>query len=364
MKMLSSILKFPKHLLLIVALAFGQASHTKANTEESALTLVKTGIQMLYCGLVVYNSYLAIKSIQQKLLKIEQNKSTQKSPVKQDTQESAMQNQQESVQSSSSAYQPTLTFSDVIGADEAKESLQDIVQFLKDPTAYSNVGARLPKGVLLEGAPGNGKTLLAKALAGETGASFISVTGSDFSDKYVGEGSRKVETLFAKAREYAPCIIFIDEIDGLGKRSDTADGLSSIEQNRIINAFLTQLDGMITDPSKPVIIVAATNHRQNIDPALLRSGRFDTIVRVENPNTVDRIAILQLHAQKIKYDLSIDFGFFAKKTAGFSGADLENLVNKAAIFAARRKASYVEEADFMAALEQIHRGKKYHCAGE
>ena len=249
-----------------------------------------------------------------------------------------------------------MTFADVIGADEAKEALQDIVQVLKDPTAYTQVGARMPKGVLLEGAPGNGKTLLAKAVAGEAGAYFIAVTGSDFTDKYYGVGVEKVKSLFKEARSHAPCIIFIDEIDGIGRRTANDDG-ASLEQNRIINAFLTEMDGMNTDPKKQIIVIGATNHRQLLDPALVRSGRFDTVVLVENPTTADCVAILKLHAQKIKVDPTVDFNQFAKQAEGFAGADLENLVNKAAIFAARRKSPCVQQADFDAALDQIKRGK-------
>jgi len=251
---------------------------------------------------------------------------------------------------------PRTTFNDVIGAQEAKEALSDIVEMLRNPEKYENIGARLPKGILLEGNPGNGKTLLAKAFAGEVKVNFIAVNGASFTDKYAGVGVSRVKNLFEKAAAHAPCIIFIDEIDGLGSRARPGEESQVVmDWNRTITEFLTQMDGFATDPKKSIIVIGATNHRNLIDPALLRSGRFDTIVRVENPTTADRKAIMQLYAKKIKTNTQIDFDTLAQNAVHFSGADLENLVNQAALIAVRRKSAVVEQADFDKALDQLTR---------
>lgn len=250
----------------------------------------------------------------------------------------------------------TVTFKDVIGADEAKRSLDDLVKLLQKPECYARVGARLPKGVLLEGEPGNGKTLLAKALAGEAGVKFLAVTGSTFTAPLCGMGVDRVKSLFKKARDNAPCIIFIDEIDGLGTRGNSGMLDASVENTRIINEFLAQMDGMTSDKDKPVIIIGATNYKENVDEAMRRSGRIDTIVRVENPSQDNRVKILQLYAQKITVG-KVNFNLVAQKAEDFSGADLENLVNQAAIYAAREEAYAVDQRHFEAALEKIKKGK-------
>lgn len=252
---------------------------------------------------------------------------------------------------------PTTTFDDVIGAQEAKEALGDIVEILKNPEKYAGIGARLPKGILLEGAPGNGKTLLAKALAGEAKISFFATSGSSFTDKYTGIGINRVKALFEYARKNAPCIIFIDEIDGIGKRVADWGAGGQAENNRVLTEFLTQMDGIQTDPKKPVIVIAATNHKELVDPAMLRSGRFDAIVRVEHPTEADRKTIIQLYANKIKTDTAIDFDMLARATIDFSGADLENIVNQAALIAVRRKSVMVEQTDFDKALNQLKETK-------
>ena len=252
---------------------------------------------------------------------------------------------------------PKITFNDVIGAEDAKAALTDVVQSLKSPETYTRLGAHIPKGVLLEGSPGNGKTLLAKALAGEAGVPFISINGAEFSARYYGIGIQRVKALFRKARRMAPCIVFIDEIDGIGKRSSD-DQPAAKEDNRIIAELLTQMDGLTTDPKKPMIIVGATNHRGNIDEALLRSGRFDTIVKVENPEAPARKEILELYAKKITADATVDFVTLAQKTVNFSGADLANATNQAALIAARRKADAVTQSDFEQALAQMIQTRK------
>jgi cell division protease FtsH len=248
---------------------------------------------------------------------------------------------------------PTTTFNDVIGAQAAKEALSDVVEMLKNPQPYLDIGVQLPKGILLEGGPGTGKTLLAKALAGEAHVSFLAVNGASFADKYIGVGVSRVKKLFEKARASAPCIIFIDEIDGLGNRGSFGDGKVASELNRIITEFLTQMDGIQTDPKKPIIVIGATNHKELIDPAILRSGRFDRIVKVGNPTAADRKAIMKLYANKIKTDAAIDFDILTQKSVDFSGADLANLVNQAGLIAVRRKAKVVQQIDFDRALEEL-----------
>jgi cell division protease FtsH len=244
-----------------------------------------------------------------------------------------------------------ITFADVIGAQKAKDALADIVNALKHPEIYKNIGAKMPKGVLLEGNPGNGKTLLAKALASEAGVSFVAINGADFSDKWLGEGVKKVKEFFAHARAKAPCIIFIDEIDAIGMRGQEFGGGAQTENNRVISELLTQLDGMNTDMSKSIIVVGATNNKDRLDPALLRSGRFDIAVRVEEPTLQDRKELFKFYSKKLKLSDAIDFDGIAARTKGFSGADCANLVNQAALCAVRRNVTSVEQSDFIEALE-------------
>jgi cell division protease FtsH len=245
----------------------------------------------------------------------------------------------------------TVRFDDIIGAHKAKAALMDIVHALKDAKKYSAIGAKMPKGVLLEGPPGNGKTMLAKALAGQAGASFIAINGADFTDKWMGEGVKRVKELFAQARAKAPCIIFIDEIDAIGTRGQELGGGAQTENNRVITELLTQLDGMSTDPDKPIIVVGATNNKNLLDPALMRSGRFDSFVRVEKPTVQERKEILEFYSKKLKLADTIDFEQIAAQTKGFSGADCATLVNQAALCAVRRSATLVEQCDFTHALE-------------
>lgn len=243
------------------------------------------------------------------------------------------------------------TFEDVIGVESAKIALSDVVNALKHPEIYKNIGAKMPKGILLEGPPGNGKTLLAKALAGEAGVSFIAINGADFGDKWLGEGPKKVKELFEQARAKAPCIIFIDEIDALGIRAAESGGGAQTENNRVITELLTQLDGMNTDSGQPIIVVAATNCKDRIDPALIRSGRIDIAVPVEQPTLSDRKELLKFYSKKVKISNTVDFDVLATRTKGFSGADCANLVNQAALCAVRRNAQYVEQRDFIEVLE-------------
>ena len=229
------------------------------------------------------------------------------------------------------------TFDDVAGVDEAKAELQEIVAFLKDPERYGRLGGRVPKGVLLVGPPGTGKTLLARAVAGEAGVPFFSINGSEFVEMFVGVGAARVRDLFEQAREKAPCIIFIDELDALGRaRGAYPGGGGHDEKEQTLNQLLSELDGF--DTRAGMILLAATNRPEVLDPALLRAGRFDRQVLVDRPDKLGRVQILQVHARKIRMAPDVDLETVASLTPGFTGADLANLVNEAALFATRRGA--------------------------
>lgn len=246
-------------------------------------------------------------------------------------------------------------FDDVAGVDEAKEELEEVVRFLKEPQEYKRIGARLPKGVLLVGPPGTGKTLLARAVAGQAGVAFFSISGSEFVELYVGVGAARVRDLFAQARQNAPCIIFIDELDALG-RSRAAGPLSGAhdESEQTLNQLLVELDGF--DPSSGVILLAATNRPELLDQALLRAGRFDRHIVVDRPDKKGRREILQLHLRHVLVAKDIDVDCLAATTPGFSGADLANIVNEAALLAVRRSAEQVTAADFDNAVERVVAG--------
>ena len=247
-----------------------------------------------------------------------------------------------------------VTFADVAGVEEAKFELQEVVSFLKDPKAYGRLGAHVPKGILLVGPPGTGKTLLARAVAGEAGVAFFSISGSEFVEMFVGVGAARVRDLFAQARQAAPCIIFIDELDALGRsRSPGAFG-GYDEKEQTLNQLLAELDGF--DPSTGVILIAATNRPEVLDPALLRAGRFDRQVLVDRPDKSGRIAILKVHIRKIRVGKDVDLEKIAGLTAGFTGADIANLINEAAIAATRRRATEVSFDDFVGAIERIVAG--------
>ena len=247
-----------------------------------------------------------------------------------------------------------VTFADVAGVDEAKFELQEVVSFLKDPKSYGRLGAHVPKGILLVGPPGTGKTLLARAVAGEAGVPFFSISGSEFVELFVGVGAARVRDLFEQARKAAPCIIFIDELDALG-RSRTANALGGYdEKEQTLNQLLAELDGF--DPRAGVILLAATNRPEILDPALLRAGRFDRQVLVDRPDKSGRLAILKVHIKKITIGSDVDLEKIAGLTAGFTGADLANLINEAAIAATRRNADQVTFDDFTVAIERIVAG--------
>jgi cell division protease FtsH len=246
------------------------------------------------------------------------------------------------------------TFADVAGVEEAKFELQEVVSFLKDPKSYGRLGAHVPKGILLVGPPGTGKTLLARAVAGEAGVAFFSISGSEFVEMFVGVGAARVRDLFEQARKAAPCIIFIDELDALGRsRSPGAFG-GYDEKEQTLNQLLAELDGF--DPSLGVILLAATNRPEVLDPALLRAGRFDRQVLVDRPDKSGRIAILKVHIRKITVAKDVDLDKVASLTAGFTGADIANLINEAAIAATRRNAAEVSFDDFTLAIERIVAG--------
>ncbi|MGV2830468.1 ATP-dependent zinc metalloprotease FtsH [Myxosarcina sp. GI1(2024)] len=248
-----------------------------------------------------------------------------------------------------------VTFQDVAGVDEAKVELAEIVEFLKHSEKYSNIGAVIPKGVLLVGPPGTGKTLLARAIAGEASVPFFSISGSEFIELFVGVGAARVRDLFQQAKQQAPCIVFIDELDALGKarRSNISFG-GNDEQEQTLNQLLTEMDGF--EANTGVIIIAATNRPEVLDPALRRPGRFDRQVLVDRPDRQGREAILKVHAQKVQLDHDVDFGAIAIRTPGFAGADLANLVNEAALLAARRNSPKVTTADFNEAIERVIAG--------
>ena len=248
-----------------------------------------------------------------------------------------------------------VTFKDVAGVDEGKDELAEIVEFLKDRKQYGRLGARLPKGILLVGPPGTGKTLLAKAVAGEAGVPFFSISGSEFVEMFVGVGAARVRDLFEQARKAAPAIIFIDELDALGRARSAVTGVGGHdEREQTLNQLLTELDGF--DPTEGVILLGATNRPEILDPALLRAGRFDRQVLVDRPDKKGRLQILEVHVRKVKLATEIDLEQVASMTTGFSGADLANLVNEAALLATRRRAESITLADFTNAIERIVAG--------
>ena len=247
-----------------------------------------------------------------------------------------------------------IKFSDVAGEEEAKDALQEIVDFLHNPDKYQEIGAKMPKGALLVGPPGTGKTLLAKAVAGEAEVPFFSISGSEFVEMFVGMGAAKVRDLFKQANEKAPCIVFIDEIDTIGKKRDGNGIGGNDEREQTLNQLLTEMDGF--DSSKGVVILAATNRPETLDPALLRPGRFDRRIPVELPDLNGREAILRVHAKKVKLGDDIDFNAIARAAAGASGAELANMVNEAALRAVRSGRAYVTQADLEESIEVVIAG--------
>jgi cell division protease FtsH len=247
-----------------------------------------------------------------------------------------------------------VTFTDVAGVDEAKAELQEVVEFLKDPKKYGRLGARVPKGVLLVGPPGTGKTLLARAVAGEAGVPFFSISGSEFVEMFVGVGAARVRDLFEQARAKAPAIIFIDELDALGRARGAGAIGGHDEREQTLNQLLVELDGF--DPSTGLVLLAATNRPEILDPALLRAGRFDRQILVDRPDKAGRLQILRVHAKKIKLASDAELEQVAALTPGFSGADLANLVNEAALLATRRSADSVSLGDFTQAIERLIAG--------
>src|SRR5437660_10360119 len=247
-----------------------------------------------------------------------------------------------------------VTFADVAGVDEAKAELQEVVEFLKDPKKYGRLGARVPKGVLLVGPPGTGKTLLARAVAGEAGVPFFSISGSEFVEMFVGVGAARVRDLFEQARQKAPAIIFIDELDALGRARGAYGFGGHDEKEQTLNQLLVEMDGF--DPSAGLVLIAATNRPEILDPALLRAGRFDRVVLVDRPEKKGRLQILQVHARKVRLAPDVDLEKVAALTPGFSGADLANLVNEAALLATRRGADAVTLEDFNQAIERMVAG--------
>ena len=247
---------------------------------------------------------------------------------------------------------PKVTFADVAGADEAKDELQEIIEFLKDPAKFSRLGGRLPKGVLLVGPPGTGKTLLARAVAGEAGRPFFQMSGSDFVEMFVGVGASRVRDLFEQGKAHAPCIIFVDEIDAVGRHRGAGLGGGHDEREQTLNALLVEMDGF--ESNEGVILLAATNRPDVLDPALLRPGRFDRQVVVDAPDVKGREGILRVHAKKLPLADDVELGLIARGTPGMSGADLANVCNEAALLAARRNVDKVSMDDFEQAKDKVH----------
>ena len=250
--------------------------------------------------------------------------------------------------------QPTVTFADVAGIEEAKEELQEVVEFLKEPEKFITLGARIPKGVLLIGSPGTGKTLLAKAVSGEAGVPFFSISGSEFVEMFVGVGASRVRDLFDQAKKHSPCIVFVDEIDAVGRHRGAGLGGSHDEREQTLNQMLVEMDGFDTDTN--VIIMAATNRPDILDPALLRPGRFDRRVVLDRPDVRGREAILKVHVKGKPLEPEVNLATIAKATPGFVGADLENLVNEAAILAARRNKRVIGQPEFEESIERVIAG--------
>ncbi|MDY6867651.1 MAG: ATP-dependent zinc metalloprotease FtsH, partial [Chloroflexota bacterium] len=249
---------------------------------------------------------------------------------------------------------PTVSFEDVAGVDEAKEELREVVEFLREPQKFISLGARIPKGVLLVGAPGTGKTLMAKAVSGEAGVPFFSISGSEFVEMFVGVGASRVRDLFEQAKRHSPAIVFVDEIDAVGRHRGAGLGGSHDEREQTLNQLLVEMDGFDTDTN--VIIIAATNRPDILDPALLRPGRFDRRIVLDRPDIRGREEILEVHVKGKPVSPDVDLHDIARSTPGFVGADIENLVNEAAILAARRDKSIIEHGEFMEAIERVIAG--------
>nr|HNI55993.1 ATP-dependent zinc metalloprotease FtsH [Elusimicrobiota bacterium] len=247
-----------------------------------------------------------------------------------------------------------VTFGDVAGCDEAKEELEEIIEFLKDPAKFQKLGGKIPKGVLLFGAPGTGKTLLAKAVAGEAGVPFFSSSGSDFVEMFVGVGASRVRDLFDQGRKNAPCLLFVDEIDAVGRQRFAGIGGGHDEREQTLNQLLVEMDGF--DTKEGVILIAATNRPDVLDPALLRPGRFDRQISVPMPDLKGREQILKVHAKGVKLAPSVDLSVIARRTPGFVGADLANLVNEGALLAARRSKSWVDMKELEEAIDRVIAG--------
>ena len=250
--------------------------------------------------------------------------------------------------------QGRVTFEDVAGVDEAKEDLQEIVEFLRDPQKFQRLGGRIPRGVLLVGPPGTGKTLLARAIAGEAGVPFFSISGSDFVEMFVGVGASRVRDMFEQAKKNAPCIIFVDEIDAVGRHRGAGLGGGNDEREQTLNQLLVEMDGF--EANEGIILIAATNRPDVLDPALMRPGRFDRQIQVPNPDFIGREKILKVHARKVPLAPDVDLKIVARGTPGFSGADLMNLVNEAALLAARRSKRIVTNQEFEDARDKIMMG--------
>ncbi|MBI2757177.1 MAG: ATP-dependent metallopeptidase FtsH/Yme1/Tma family protein [Chloroflexi bacterium] len=249
---------------------------------------------------------------------------------------------------------PTVTFEDVAGAEEAKEELKEVVEFLKEPQKFIQLGARIPKGVLLVGPPGTGKTLMAKAVSGEAGVPFFSISGSEFVEMFVGVGASRVRDLFEQAKRHSPCIVFVDEIDAVGRQRGAGLGGSHDEREQTLNQMLVEMDGFDTDTN--VIIIAATNRPDILDPALLRPGRFDRRVTLDRPDVKGREAILKVHSKGKPLEPGVDLATLARGTPGFVGADLENMVNESAILAARRNKKAIGQPELEEAIERVVMG--------
>lgn len=316
------------------------------NKESVSIADIMYIIFLLFIAVMIFRFYKMIKQTEKKA---EEETQRLRNLVQKGDQNNGTINQKETKKRNITPR--NITFKDIAGLKEEKFELEEVVDFLKNPQKYKQMGAKIPRGILLSGTPGTGKTLLAKALAGEAGVAFLPSSGAEFVEKYVGVGAKRIRTLFEQARKEAPCIIFIDEIDAIGSKRDSSE--NTIEHNQTLEQLLIEMDGFETSEADGIVVVAATNRLESLDKALLRSGRFDRQIVVSLPDVKGREEILKIHARNKKFEDSVDFKKIAYNTSGFSGAQLENLLNEASIMAVRNKHEKISNDDIDSAMKKI-----------
>lgn len=316
------------------------------NKESVSIADIMYIIFLLFIAVMIFRFYKMIKQTEKKA---EEETQRLRNLVQKGDQNNGTINQKETKKRNITPR--NITFKDIAGLKEEKFELEEVVDFLKNPQKYKQMGAKIPRGILLSGTPGTGKTLLAKALAGEAGVAFLPSSGAEFVEKYVGVGAKRIRTLFEQARKEAPCIIFIDEIDAIGSKRDSSE--NTIEHNQTLEQLLIEMDGFETSEADGIVVVAATNRLESLDKALLRPGRFDRQIVVSLPDVKGREEILKIHARNKKFEDSVDFKKIAYNTSGFSGAQLENLLNEASIMAVRNKHEKISNDDIDSAMKKI-----------